>query len=154
MRLLMFQAKRFWWKSLSKTLEDVEESQVEDVVEAAVVVFMQVEVGRGVQTLCAFAAAPVVWVAAALVCLVWFFMLLLAASTNTLLQLGAPDALRGRVMSLFSMLFLGMAPFGALVSGLLAERAGAPLTVGLSGGLCLIAAFFFGRRPKRDAGPE
>lgn len=105
-------------------------------------------------SLCAFAAAPVVWVAAALVCLVGFFMLLLAASTNTLLQLGAPDALRGRVMSLFSMLFLGMAPFGALVSGLLAERAGAPLTVGLSGGLCLIAAFFFGRRPKRDAGPE
>ena len=43
MRLLMFQAKRFWWKSFSKTLADVEESQVEDVVEAAVVVFMQIE---------------------------------------------------------------------------------------------------------------
>jgi Archaea-specific editing domain of threonyl-tRNA synthetase len=43
MRLLMFQAKRFWWKSFSKTLEEVQEVEVEDAVEDAVVVFMHIE---------------------------------------------------------------------------------------------------------------
>lgn len=43
MRLLMFQAKRFWWKSFSKTLENVEDIQAEDQVTDAVVVFMHVE---------------------------------------------------------------------------------------------------------------
>ena len=43
MRLLMFQAKRFWWKSFSKTLEEVEDIQAEEAVADAVVVFMHVE---------------------------------------------------------------------------------------------------------------
>jgi hypothetical protein len=43
MRLLMFQARRFWWKSFSKTLENAEDAAAEDVVEEAAVVFMQVE---------------------------------------------------------------------------------------------------------------
>ncbi len=43
MRLLTFQAKRFWWKSFSKTLESVEDVQVEDQVVEAVVAFMHVE---------------------------------------------------------------------------------------------------------------
>ncbi|MCX6029614.1 MAG: threonyl-tRNA synthetase editing domain-containing protein [Chloroflexi bacterium] len=43
MRLLMFQAKRFWWKSFSKTLDNVEDIQAEDAVMDAVVVFMHVE---------------------------------------------------------------------------------------------------------------
>jgi hypothetical protein len=44
MRLLMFQAKRFWWKSFSKTLESVKDVTAEDAVEDAVVVFMHIEV--------------------------------------------------------------------------------------------------------------
>jgi hypothetical protein len=43
MRLLMFQAKRFWWKTFSKTLENAQAVEVEDAVEDAVVVFMHVE---------------------------------------------------------------------------------------------------------------
>jgi hypothetical protein len=43
MRLLMFQAKRFWWKSFSKTLEDARDVEAEEAVEDAVVVFMHVE---------------------------------------------------------------------------------------------------------------
>ncbi len=43
MRLLMFQAKRFWWKSFSKTLESVEDIAAEEEVTDAVVVFMHVE---------------------------------------------------------------------------------------------------------------
>ncbi|HSN76846.1 MAG TPA: threonyl-tRNA synthetase editing domain-containing protein [Anaerolineae bacterium] len=43
MRLLTFQAKRFWWRSYSKTLEDVEDVAVEQEVFDAVVAFYQVE---------------------------------------------------------------------------------------------------------------
>jgi Asp-tRNA(Asn)/Glu-tRNA(Gln) amidotransferase A subunit family amidase len=43
MRLLMFQAKRFWWKSFSKTLENVEDVQAEDEVRDAAVAFMHIE---------------------------------------------------------------------------------------------------------------
>ena len=43
MRLLMFMAKRFWWKSFSKTLGDVEDVQAEEEVQDAIVVFMHVE---------------------------------------------------------------------------------------------------------------
>ena len=43
MRLLMFMAQRFWWRSYSKTLEDVEDVQVEEAVTDAAVIFMQVE---------------------------------------------------------------------------------------------------------------
>ncbi len=42
-RLLMFLAKRFWWKSYSKTLEDVADQEAEDQVDDAAVIFMQVE---------------------------------------------------------------------------------------------------------------
>jgi hypothetical protein len=43
MRLLMFQAKRFWWKTFSKTLEDAQDADSEEAVNDAVVVFMHVE---------------------------------------------------------------------------------------------------------------
>ncbi|MEA3335115.1 MAG: threonyl-tRNA synthetase editing domain-containing protein [Chloroflexota bacterium] len=43
MKLLTFQAKRFWWRSFSKTLDEVDEIQVEEEVRDAVVVFYQVE---------------------------------------------------------------------------------------------------------------
>ena len=55
------------------------------------------------------------------------------ASSNTLIQAMVPDALRGRVMAVYSMMFMGMAPFGALFAGWLAERIGAPRTVALGG---------------------
>ena len=58
---------------------------------------------------------------------------------NTLIQAMVPDALRGRVMALYSMMFMGMAPFGALFAGWVAERFGAPMTVALGGVVCLVA---------------
>jgi MFS family permease len=68
------------------------------------------------------------------------------ASTNTLIQMMIPDALRGRVMSVYSMMFIGMAPLGALLGGALAHRLGAPLTVALGGGGCLAAGLAFALR--------
>jgi MFS family permease len=73
-----------------------------------------------------------------------FCMLIQMASSNTLIQTMVPDALRGRVMSVYSMMFMGMAPFGALVAGAIAHRAGAPLTVALGGALCIVGSLVFG----------
>ena len=65
------------------------------------------------------------------------------ASSNTLIQSMVPDQLRGRVMAVYSMMFMGMAPFGALLAGVAADRFGAPGTVTVSGVICLIAAVVF-----------
>ncbi len=55
------------------------------------------------------------------------------AATNTLLQTLVPDELRGRVMSFYSMMLVGLAPFGALAAGALAEGIGARWTVAVFG---------------------
>src|SRR5215469_11652296 len=89
------------------------------------------------------------WLSAALLVPVGFCMMLETSSSNTLLQAMVPDELRGRVMSLYSMMFMGMAPFGAFFGGALADRIGAPLTVALGGVACVGAALVFGvRLPK------
>jgi len=68
------------------------------------------------------------------------------AASNTLLQTLSPDEMRGRVMSLFSMMFLGMAPFGAFLAGAAAQRIGARPTVLVGGAICAAASFCFARR--------
>jgi MFS family permease len=74
---------------------------------------------------------------------VGFSMMVQMASSNTLIQSMVPDRLRGRVMALYSMMFLGMAPFGALLAGILANLMGAPSTVALGGALCIAGAVVF-----------
>ena len=78
-----------------------------------------------------------------------FCMMLQMACTNTLLQSMVPDRLRGRVMALYSMMFMGMAPFGALFAGLVASRLGAPITVTTGGAVCVIGAGLFASRLPR-----
>ena len=55
-----------------------------------------------------------------------FGLILYVASTNTLLQLTTEDRFRGRIMSLYTFMFIGTAPIGALMSGGIAQRWGAP----------------------------
>lgn len=68
----------------------------------------------------------------------------LVATTNTFLQLEAEDGLRGRLMSLFSMVFLGFAPLGNLLAGSAAQHIGAPHTVAVCGAICLTGAAVLG----------
>ena len=72
-------------------------------------------------------------------------MMLQMACSNTLIQTIVPDHLRGRVMSLYSMMFMGMAPFGAFFGGAMANRIGAPMTVAVGGIACVLGAIWFGR---------
>lgn len=64
-------------------------------------------------------------------------------ASNTILQTIVDDDKRGRVMSFYSMAFMGMMPFGSLLAGVLASRIGAPRTVAFGGVACLLAAALF-----------
>ena len=85
------------------------------------------------------------WLSAALLLPAGYSMMLQMACSNTLIQTMVPDQLRGRVMALYSMMFMGMAPFGAFFGGALAHRLGAPFTVAVGGVACVIGAIWFGR---------
>jgi MFS family permease len=74
---------------------------------------------------------------------VGFSLMLLMGASNTLIQSMVPDQLRGRVMGVYSMVIMGMAPFGGLLAGVVADRMGAPTTVAVGGVVCLIAAGVF-----------
>jgi MFS family permease len=83
------------------------------------------------------------WLSILLVMPAGFAMILQMASSNTLIQTMVPDELRGRVMAVYSMMFMGMAPFGALLSGAIAQHVGAPLTIRLGGIICLAGGAVF-----------
>lgn len=65
------------------------------------------------------------------------------ASSNTFIQSMVEDSMRGRVMSLYTMSFMGMATIGNLFAGIIAHRIGVPLTLLLSGVGCTIVALLF-----------
>lgn len=94
--------------------------------------------------LVAFSSSSHFWLSAALLVPVGFAMIVQTAASNTLIQAMVPDALRGRVMSVYSMMFMGMAPFGALLAGVMAGRFGAPAAVAAGGTACIIGAILFG----------
>jgi len=83
---------------------------------------------------------------AAILVFVGFNMIGELASTNTLIQSIVPDALRGRVMAVYSMMFMGMAPFGALYAGTVAKYIGVEWTVAIGGAVCIAAGFAFATR--------
>jgi len=91
-----------------------------------------------------FAFSRHLWLSVALLLPVGFCMMLQMSSSNTLIQAMVPDHLRGRVMALYSMMFMGMAPFGALFGGALSDRISAPLTVAIGAVACLAGATAFG----------
>jgi Transmembrane secretion effector len=72
-----------------------------------------------------------------------------------LIQVMVPDRLRGRAMAVYSMMFMGMAPMGALLAGALAHALGAPLTVALGGvGALAGSAVFASRLPRLRAAAQ
>jgi len=94
-------------------------------------------------SLTAFSLSHHFWLSAALLVPVGFGTMLHLVATNTLIQSMVPDRLRGRVLSFYSMISIGMAPFGAFIAGACAERWGAPLTVGVGGLACAAGGLVF-----------
>jgi MFS family permease len=78
-----------------------------------------------------------------------FFLIMRNATSNTLLQTAVPDHLRGRVIAAYMFMFMGMMPIGALQSGLVAQRFGAPFALLLGAGVLLFSALLvLWRRPE------
>jgi MFS family permease len=94
--------------------------------------------GLGIALL-ALALPQSVWSAGPLLAVVGFSFTLWSATSQAMLQLTAPDALRGRVVSLYLLVFGGFQPIGSLLSGWLADRGGTSLAF-LVAGACLSAA--------------
>ncbi|GAC1564789.1 MAG: MFS transporter [Ktedonobacteraceae bacterium] len=87
-----------------------------------------------------FALSPIYPLSLALIASVGFAEIALSAVANTTVQTIAPDHLRGRVMSVYMMVFAGSVPLGNLFAGGLAHLYGAPVSLLVGGGLSLIAA--------------
>ena len=68
------------------------------------------------------------------------------AASNTVLQTIVEEDKRGRVMGFYSMAIVGTAPFGSLIAGVVANRIGAPATLGIGGALCALGALWFVRK--------
>jgi MFS family permease len=83
------------------------------------------------------------WLSLVLMLFVGGAMMIQMAASNTILQTIVEDDKRGRVMSFYSMAFLGMAPFGSLLAGGLAHHIGVPRTVMISGIICIAGAGWF-----------
>lgn len=94
-------------------------------------------------SLLALAASTSFWPSLLAIIGVGYGMVTSMAGTNTLLQSLVPDSLRGRVMSLYTIVFLGLAPFGSLLAGTVATHIGTPLTIALGGISAIVSAGFF-----------
>jgi predicted MFS family arabinose efflux permease len=96
-----------------------------------------------------FPHAPSAWFAAPLLMVIGFGILVTSVSVNMILQTIVDDDKRGRVMSLYTVAFLGVSPFGALAAGALADVIGARVTLTV-GGLCCLAAVVTLYRRRHD----
>ena len=96
--------------------------------------------------LISFSLSHFLWLSFSVLLLVGFGMMVHMASSNTILQTMVDDDKRGRVMSLYVMAFMGMAPLGSLAGGSLAGAIGAPYTLAVGGVSCLLGSFIFTKK--------
>ncbi|MGC2258920.1 MAG: MFS transporter [Candidatus Sulfotelmatobacter sp.] len=96
----------------------------------------------GVGLIC-FGLSRILLLSMLLMVVVGFGMMQGLAASNTVIQTLVPEDKRGRVMSYYTMAFVGMAPFGSLLAGGLAHRLGAPHAVMITGAFCLAGSVWF-----------
>jgi len=93
-----------------------------------------------------FALSPALWMAVPVLLALGLTIIVTVAGSNTLIQTRVDNAFRGRVMALFTMAFLGVAPLGSFVVGSLAHAAGVRPTLVLCGLLTVAAGLAYRRR--------
>ena len=97
-------------------------------------------------SLIAFALSRVLWLSLVLLPLVGAGFMVQMAATNTVLQTIVDDRFRGRVMAFYTMAFLGTAPIGSLIAGVVADRIGAPGAIAAGGVACVACGVWFGSK--------
>jgi MFS family permease len=93
--------------------------------------------------LMAFSASRWFWISMLMLVGTGYCFMQEMAASNTILQTIVEDKKRGRVMSFYAMAFQGVAPFGSLIAGAAAARIGAPETLMIGGGICILGAGVF-----------
>jgi MFS family permease len=93
--------------------------------------------------LIAFGLSHTFWLSMAMMAVAGFGMMRGMASSNTVIQTIVPEDKRGRVMSYYTVAFVGMAPFGSLLAGTMAHAIGAPRTVIINGAVILVGAAWY-----------
>jgi len=93
-----------------------------------------------------FSFSRTLWLSLLAMAVTGFGMMVQMASSNTVLQTLADDDKRGRVISLYATAFMGMAPFGSLLAGVLARIIGAPHTLLIGGLCCILGGLLFARQ--------
>jgi MFS family permease len=96
----------------------------------------------GVGLIC-FGLSHYLWLSMLMMLVTGFGMMQGLTGSNTIIQTLVDENMRGRVMSYYTMAFVGMAPFGSLLAGAMAHAIGAPRTVIVSGIACIVGAFWF-----------
>jgi MFS family permease len=91
----------------------------------------------------AFAVSRVLWLSDILLFLTGAALMVVFSTVTSLVQLIAPNEMRGRVMSIYMLAFRGGMPLGSLVSGWFATYLGAPLVIGINGALLVVVAIYF-----------
>ena len=97
-------------------------------------------------SLIAFAASRNFYLSMAILAVAGWSLISFLSLANSSVQLETTDALRGRVMSVYTIVFLGFAPIGNLILGTASEMAGTAKTLAVSSALCLVVALIFGPR--------
>lgn len=98
----------------------------------------------------ALALSRIFMLSAGLLAVLGFAGIMFATSSNTLLQLASPDDLRGRIMSVYILLFVGSTPFGSFMIGVLSDTLGVQAALLTCAALCIIGvgvAAAYWRRP-------
>ena len=90
-----------------------------------------------------FSFSRMIWLSLILMFFTGLGFMVQMAVSNTLIQTIVEEDKRGRVMSFYTMAFMGTAPFGSLLAGSIAERIGAPHTLLIGGTGCVIGAIWF-----------
>jgi MFS family permease len=90
-----------------------------------------------------FSQSKIFWLSIVVLFVVGFAATSQMAATNTTVQNRSPEQLRGRLMAVYATMFMGVQPIGALLAGGLAKRFGAPTTLGIFGGICLLGSLLF-----------
>ena len=91
----------------------------------------------------AFSVSRVLWLSDILLFFTGAALMVVFSTVTSLVQLIAPNEMRGRVMSIYMIAFRGGMPLGSLVSGWLATFLGAPLVIGINGALLVVVAVYF-----------
>ncbi|MBL1178273.1 MFS transporter [Pantanalinema sp. GBBB05] len=96
-----------------------------------------------------FSYSRTLWLSALMMAIVGYGFLIQFASSNTIIQTIVEDDKRGRVMSFYTMAFMGMLPIGSLAAGILADWIGAPHTLLIGGSFCILGSLIFRRELPR-----